>query len=549
VGCGLEWIRPQEREKFQLVTVWLGVASQGQEATTSNSPESGETVSEALVEARRLLHELPDVTLAETIELYVAAAGLGNGALMARALTVQGQIALHLGDVHGALELSVEAERMLEDIDDLVATAESCCLRSRVSFFTGALAEALKQAHEAIRYANQSEEEHLRLFALRNASFVFGNAELHENNLQVLDMIDLAVATGHPWEEAAGRNDWALLQAEAGQLDAAIAEIERAARAAERVEPSLWLRAGIAGSRAQIELMAGRARNAIESADASRALFDKCSTISPHMLSGTVNVQVKARTELGDFEAASDIAETALADIGDSSSNVNGEIFAALAEALRAAGRVEEAYDALSRSAELQRAAFRELEQMRLKFERASLEASMLRNQLERDWLTGLYNRRFLAREMSEDRGGRFEFPLCVAVLDLDNFKEINDTFGHPVGDQVLVRLANLMRHAVRPVDVVARSGGEEFTLVLPNTRLSAGAAVSERLRIAVESQSWDDIAIGLTVTSSIGVTGARSQADFDRMVSIADANLYAAKRAGRNRVVTGSPPDLDDGA
>jgi diguanylate cyclase (GGDEF)-like protein len=533
--------------KFQLVTVWLGVASQGQEATTSNSPESGETVSEALVEARRLLHELPDVTLAETIELYVAAAGLGNAALMARALTVQGQIALHLGDVHGALELSVEAERMLEDVDDLVATAESCCLRSKVSFFTGALAEALKQAHEAIRYANQSEEAHLRLFALRNASFVFGNAELHESNLQVLDMIDLAVATGHHWEEAAGRNDWALVQAEAGQIDSAIAEIERAARVAERVEPNLWLRAGIAGSRAQIELMAGRARNAIESADESRALFDQCSTTSPHMLSGTVNVQVKARTELGDFEAASDIAETALADIGDISSNVNGEIFAALAEALRAAGRIDEAYEALSRSAELQRAAFRELEQMRLKFERASLEASMLRNQLERDWLTGLYNRRFLAREMSEDRGAHFEFPLCVAVLDLDNFKQINDTFGHPVGDQVLVRLANLMRHAVRPVDVVARSGGEEFTLVLPNTRLNAGTAVSERLRLAIESQSWDDIAIGLTVTASIGVTGARAQADFDQLVSVADANLYAAKRAGRNRVVTGSPPEFEE--
>jgi diguanylate cyclase (GGDEF)-like protein len=533
--------------KFQLVTVWLGVASQGQEATTSNSPESGETVSEALVEARRLLHELPDVTLAETIELYVAAAGLGNAALMARALTVQGQIALHLGDVHGALELSVEAERMLEDVDDLVATAESCCLRSKVSFFTGALAEALKQAHEAIRYANQSEEAHLRLFALRNASFVFGNAELHESNLQVLDMIDLAVATGHHWEEAAGRNDWALVQAEAGQIDSAIAEIERAARVAERVEPNLWLRAGIAGSRAQIELMAGRARNAIESADESRALFDQCSTTSPHMLSGTVNVQVKARTELGDFEAASDIAETALADIGDISSNVNGEIFAALAEALRAAGRIDEAYEALSRSAELQRAAFRELEQMRLKFERASLEASMLRNQLERDWLTGLYNRRFLAREMSEDRGAHFEFPLCVAVLDLDNFKQINDTFGHPVGDQVLVRLANLMRHAVRPVDVVARSGGEEFTLVLPNTRLNAGTAVSERLRLAIESQSWDDIAVGLTVTASIGVTGARAQADFDQLVSVADANLYAAKRAGRNRVVTGSPPEFEE--
>jgi diguanylate cyclase (GGDEF)-like protein len=228
---------------------------------------------------------------------------------------------------------------------------------------------------------------------------------------------------------------------------------------------------------------------------------------------------------------------------------------------------VEEAYDALARGAELEREALREFSRLQLGLERARLEASatrreadalgvknrqleallaeladaheQLRDQADRDWLTGVHNRRYLARAgdgLAVTRPG----PVSLAVIDLDHFKSINDRYGHQVGDRVLVRVARLIEAHVRSEDIVVRTGGEEFAVLMPASRGEEAAACCERLRAMIGDEPWADIAPGLAVTASIGVVSVPGGADIGDLERIADERLYAAKRAGRDRVVAG---------
>jgi diguanylate cyclase (GGDEF)-like protein len=122
-------------------------------------------------------------------------------------------------------------------------------------------------------------------------------------------------------------------------------------------------------------------------------------------------------------------------------------------------------------------------------------------------------------------------------VLDLDHFKSINDGFGHAAGDQVLVRVAGLLLDVLRETDIVVRSGGEEFLVLMPATDAPAGRAACERIRQAVESEAWERVAPGLGVTASIGVASTHAPSDLEALVNLADQRLYDAKRAGRNCV------------
>ncbi len=167
-----------------------------------------------------------------------------------------------------------------------------------------------------------------------------------------------------------------------------------------------------------------------------------------------------------------------------------------------------------------------------------------------RDPLTGLYNRRHIDEQMVRllGPGSLPAASVSIALVDLDHFKRINDTFGHDVGDAVLRRVAALLQSAV-PADgaralggsFAARMGGEEFLLVLVDTELRHAAALAEDLRASIAGHPWGDIAGDVPVTASIGVTcvtGSPDQTPAD-LLSRADALLYRAKKQGRNRVLT----------
>ncbi|MGW4943362.1 diguanylate cyclase [Actinoplanes sp. NPDC004185] len=158
-----------------------------------------------------------------------------------------------------------------------------------------------------------------------------------------------------------------------------------------------------------------------------------------------------------------------------------------------------------------------------------------------RDPLTGLYNRRHVDEQLERlvETAVRDETTLSVALLDLDFFKRVNDTFSHGVGDQVLQQVAALLGTAVAEPALAARLGGEEFVLVLPGADPATAAAFCEQLRRKLRGHPWAELTGSLPVTASIGVTtytGGTTSAS--TLLSLADRNLYAAKHAGRDRVV-----------
>ncbi len=153
------------------------------------------------------------------------------------------------------------------------------------------------------------------------------------------------------------------------------------------------------------------------------------------------------------------------------------------------------------------------------------------------DPLTGLANRRSFDRMVARAfRHGPYQGAL--AIIDLDHFKQVNDSHSHLVGDRVLQRVGALLRTMLRPSDSAFRFGGEEFCILMPATLADAAQAICERLRLAIEAEGWAAMSDGLAVTASFGVAAARADDNAESLALRADTALYEAKDAGRNRVV-----------
>jgi diguanylate cyclase (GGDEF)-like protein len=181
--------------------------------------------------------------------------------------------------------------------------------------------------------------------------------------------------------------------------------------------------------------------------------------------------------------------------------------------------------------------------------EKADMLASELQNANKklqelafRDALTGLYNHRYFQEGMDKEleRAKRYEREFSLIIFDIDYFKKINDTYGHPVGDRVLIAVSRAVEQAVRMSDIVARYGGEEFAVILPETGFMAAKEVADRIRSDIERMIIvvDGITIKLTV--SVGYTSYRHVTnirDKGAIISLADKALYTAKQSGRNTV------------
>lgn len=164
------------------------------------------------------------------------------------------------------------------------------------------------------------------------------------------------------------------------------------------------------------------------------------------------------------------------------------------------------------------------------------------------DNLTGVNNRRFFEQRLKEEtaRVRRSQTPISCLFVDVDHFKRINDTYGHPVGDQVLRHIAHIIREQVRTIDIVARYGGEEFTVILLQTAETKAIEVAERIRNRIEHQPYlKDDGKAITLTASIGVNTLLPQDCTDdlrktakQFVERADEALYTAKHTGRNKIV-----------
>ena len=185
----------------------------------------------------------------------------------------------------------------------------------------------------------------------------------------------------------------------------------------------------------------------------------------------------------------------------------------------------------------------RYLDQIDLQTQQLVKSQAELRELSIRDPLTGLLNRR-RGWELLEDeivRSDRYQRDLCVIMLDIDNFKTINDTQGHLAGDLVLTTVAKIAGEIVRSIDHLFRWGGEEFLVVLPNTKLEAALYIAERLREAITRIPIQISSRELNVTASFGVTRKdENTPDLETLVARADQAMYVAKHLGRNRVASG---------
>lgn len=175
-----------------------------------------------------------------------------------------------------------------------------------------------------------------------------------------------------------------------------------------------------------------------------------------------------------------------------------------------------------------------------------ALNNALLHDDLQRvaalDPLTGLYNRRFGMARLDDEltRIQRSQAPLSLLIIDLDDFKRLNDSYGHLAGDKMLVHVAGTIRELLRAGDVVMRYGGEEFIVILPGSGLEEARKVAERIRVAISQSQVQVVGHSLSVTASLGVACSSDDgiSTAEPLLRLADSRLYAAKSGGRDRVI-----------
>lgn len=162
-----------------------------------------------------------------------------------------------------------------------------------------------------------------------------------------------------------------------------------------------------------------------------------------------------------------------------------------------------------------------------------------LRSHMHRDGLTGLLNHVTIKSHLSAEisRAQRQHEPLCFAMLDIDDFKQVNDSYGHPVGDRVIRSVSRMLRKRLRKSDLIGRYGGEEFAIILPGTDIKTARKLLDDVRQSFSKILQQHNTTQFSCTLSIGVTQQTSKGDLDNLINIADGALYEAKNSGKNKV------------
>ena len=549
------------------------------------SPLPGDDRAVALGEADRglaegyaVLNERP----ARALELATAARAAGDPRLVGRALALEARVAIRRGDLERALAVLLEAEPMLADCDAPDLVAEMAVASARLTFYSGGYRDALERIEDAIAIADANGLDRVRADARSHQSLVLGSMELPECLDVARSLVTLTNELGLSYEEAAARNDVAYSLYMAGEVGQAAAEIEPAIELASSLGAAgRYALAYALGTRADIRLFTGDPLGALADVDEVLRLLEDGDEPDPYLHGVTHEVRMRCLVALGRLLDAVQAGYRGLIVTGNAVPFVRGLLLRGLAAVLREAGRPDEAYDALAEGFALERTVLEQQATRQLALQRAALETAAARReaealstrntelhalvdelhetkselerrmqQLERlrdrfheqahqDWLTGLRNRRWLARELPRlvAASRRAGDPMSLAVFDIDHFKTINDRFGHEVGDRVLRAFAAVLTSTVRAADVVVRTGGEEFVVLMPATPREAAVGCCERVRATLRGWSWPapDPDLGLTV--SAGVVSLDERETLRELSALADDRLYAAKAAGRDRV------------
>lgn len=506
--------------------------------------ETNAALSDRLDDVERLAREEIARALVEARDAERDAITLGEDALAVRATAVQGEILMAAGAFDEAFAMAPRLHRV--DIDHLPAAtrASVAVFRSQLAFHSGAYRDALAHATYATEIADRTGDLRLQVSVRRRTCMVVGLVPQSGLDQFTARRLELSIELGDPWEEAIARNDVAWVDRERGRLDVALAEIGRAAAVATRVadQRTVLLDAVVATTRAEIMMSLGRLAEAADDATAALASLRADGVAHPYLSGMASALAVTALGGAGRIDEAVAEGQLGVATLGARLPIVQTAILGSLAEVLRGAGRSDEAYDALAASVALERDAAREFAQLQDDLNRALIaqtqaraEADHLRDEADRDWLTGLHNRRYLARL----RPGAAD--VAVVVVDLDEFKIVNDTHGHDVGDALIVRVAQVLRSAARAGDAVVRLGGDEFAVVMDGADRAQAIACAERLRGILAASDWDAVAGGVSVGASIGYAVGPAALGIEALVSGADRFMYQVKRSGRGGVAGGT--------
>jgi diguanylate cyclase (GGDEF)-like protein len=496
--------------------------------------------------------------LAAFKSVYAGAEKGGNADLMAASLCEIAWTCFKLGDPDQGLECAMASRLLWRRLKNNAELVRALAVEAFLFLDLGFADEAFDLSTQSLNLSETLDDPAMRAFALATHGLIL--AICQESDLALTLMAE-AVELGHRAGNSAATAFYALnlgfAHARFAEAASKLAQVGKAqdhqvqaiefstvaTKLAEDAEDSWTLRVSLCNT-AEL-LSAGQKMNE------ARACLDRWLAV-PGMASASLHIHylyTRALVDLaaGDFASAKRVAEEALclAEVGN---QIDHQVNSAhvLSRILEAQGQAAAALDMHKRYHKLYVQQTGESVRRRARVEEIRAETDQLRarmaelaDQAFSDPLTGISNRRSFDQILDRLAGS----PVAVAIVDLDNFKRINDRHTHIAGDAVLQRVARVMVDQIATHGHVARLGGEEFALIFPEAPLATAAAFCEGIRVAIANAEWDTLAPGMRVTVSIGVAAGDGTHPTGELMQRADSRLYLAKQGGRDRVVAEDLP------
>ncbi|BFU44920.1 diguanylate cyclase [Krasilnikovia sp. MM14-A1004] len=535
-GSTEEKVGPTSAEELARTVARLSPAAPHAEALLSAALEALEldakvdfrTIAEAAAQAERI------------------ASGLGRADLRMRARLVRAEALLCEGDAPASGRIAHEAMDWAAGHDDAYVLARSHLAVSSFRLHLGDLPDALAHAVQCVTHTGDDVSAAVRARHLSHLGVTLcESGSLDEARRRFTDGLDIAAAIADPDLSVRLLNNLAYAVLKSGDhAEAQRLVTEMRAISARRGAP---LSPAYLDTIARVELMHDRYDDV--EATLGPILDGRAGPVDDLSLAESLLTVAEARRLRGATAAAQQGLDQAIeVCAGSDLPSVRARIREEQAQLFAATGHYREAYEEYRLfHAEMQALQSAQSEarartlQAVFEAEEARRESERFREMAQRDPLTGLHNRRYADEhlELLLQRSANRGTPLSAALVDLDYFKRVNDTLSHAAGDAVLRHVAELLSGAGGDSWLVARLGGEEFLLVLPDTDADSAMRCCESVRTSIAAHPWQPVTGALPVTASIGVTTvAGADTTPSALLARADRNLYAAKRSGRNRVV-----------
>ncbi len=472
----------------------------------------------------------------DALSLYRKIADAEKEAIMLRNI---GGIYCAINEYASAMDTLLEALTLSESLKFLDVKGEVLLNIGTVYLLIGNYSHALKEYEKVLEIALGTKNKTLEAFVLCNMTSVYVGLSDHENTKKTFERcLKISRETQNK-----------LIQMNVlTQMGHEYLNQEDSVRAEECFRQSFELskNAGFKNEEASSLVGLGKIYLQKREYEKSQEIFQTAKQLSEQLKDKNLLIECykgfsQIYQALGNFENALDQCKRYYDTRQSLSDRINDQKIRTLEVAYRTERAQKEAEIARLKNIELEKeiAERKRIEKaLRKSEEQYRLLAAI-------DPLTGINNRRhfFELAQREVSRARRFNHPLTAIMVDIDHFKKINDTFGHHRGDEVLKQCTDLIKDCLREMDIVGRYGGEEFSILLPETNLQQGIRVAKRLvQILRETplQVGTDVAF---VTLSVGVTELRGEMDLDTLIDEADHAMYSAKNAGRNRFVVWSRP------